>query len=171
VLTIGHLRFAARWFHDDGTINAALFLHPRVGMIPVGAGMFQGKLERVDRARLDARRGHIRHAVLCDRQQQPVPVDGSRFPAQRIAHTHPRHIALAEAQHRARDGAVQRQHRQRLARRRLAFLGHGEIVFDNGGAGRRRDQRNREESSRHERTHSHPNAVQRVKTFHNRDRT
>jgi len=93
---------------DDGAVESALFLKSRVRVIPIGAGLMQGKFEDVGRVRLDGRVRDSRHAVLTIGQQKTVPVDrGAGF--QPVMDANSDSIPFAPAQGGSRNLAVYRQ--------------------------------------------------------------
>ena len=59
----------------DGAILPHPFLHARMAVIPVGAGLLDRELVCESRPRLDPGERDAGHAVHLERQDQPVPVD------------------------------------------------------------------------------------------------
>ncbi|MND93924.1 hypothetical protein D3C80_861260 [compost metagenome] len=95
-------------------IEAALLLEAGVAVVPVGAALLHLELVLVHSVRRDAGEAEARHAVHVGRQQDAVPVDrGVLFQA--VAHPQGHHVALAPAQQRRRQAAVDRHGGARLA--------------------------------------------------------
>jgi hypothetical protein len=101
-----------------------------VAVIPVGAGVLQGKLEDTAGAGFDRRRCQVGHSVLRVGDKQPVPMHGSFLAIETFLDSNPRGVANAEPQGRAGNNSVDRKRADRLqAGWCLRFLGDGELVF------------------------------------------
>ena len=83
----------------DRAIHAHGFLHARMAVIPVSAGLPDGKFVRKGRARLDPREADPGNAVHLERQQHAVPVDRTIL-GQRIGHCEADVLAFLEANNR-----------------------------------------------------------------------
>ena len=89
----------------DRTIEAHGFLHARMAVIPVGAGLSDGKLIRVGGPRLDPREADAGNTVHLEWEQQAVPVDRTVL-AERIGHREADILAFLEANDWSRGGTV-----------------------------------------------------------------
>ena len=112
VLAVVAVRLTPLGFDDQRPVQAFLFLEVGVGVVPVGAGLVQGKAVGEGLAGLDTGKAHPRHAVLGIGQDDAVPVQG-RHAVQFIGDGDLYRFAFLEAQFRRRALAVDGQRRAR----------------------------------------------------------
>ena len=129
LLAVGLHRLTATRQHHDAAKHAALLLEVRVRVIPVGAAVPQIEAKRVRRIRLNGRRGDVRYAILLVRQQQPVPVRRSRLVLEPVVNTDASEVALAKAQCRPWNAAIDGEGPHSLARQVHGLLGDGQIIL------------------------------------------
>jgi hypothetical protein len=89
----------------DGAVHAHRFLHARMTVIPVGAGLAHRELVIEGLSCTDPGEAHARNAVHLERQQQAVPMDRA-FLLQRIADREADIVPLLQPDHRPRNRAV-----------------------------------------------------------------
>ncbi|MNQ93124.1 hypothetical protein D3C85_1085740 [compost metagenome] len=109
-------------FDHDGAVDAQLLLEAGMAVVPVGAVLLHLEAVLIHAIRGDAGEAEARHAIHVGRQDDAVPVDGGVL-VQAIAHPQGHGVALAPAQQRAGQGAVDGLGESRLAgevHRRLA---------------------------------------------------
>ena len=103
-------------------------------MIPVGAGLADGETVGESDTRLDRRVGHEGDTIHVRRDQQAVPVDGSRN-IHRVGDVHHSGIPVPETQCRPGDAAVDGHPHHGLASDVHLLLGDGQVVNDFFGSG------------------------------------
>ena len=97
-------------FDHDRAIDPGLFLQARMTVIPVGPALLGGKAIGMGGAGPDAAEADAGHAVLSERHDKAVPMDGCVH-VQRVGDVDGDVFAFPEAKHGAGDGAVDRQPR------------------------------------------------------------
>ncbi len=105
VVAVGTVALAGARLQDQGAVEAGLFLHAGMAMVPVGAGLADREAVDEGLARHDAAEAEARNAILIAGQAQPVPMDRGGF-RQVIGDGDDRLVALAQAQDRGRRLAV-----------------------------------------------------------------
>ncbi|MNX68892.1 hypothetical protein D3C86_1000920 [compost metagenome] len=91
---------------DQRAVQAGLFLEHGMAVVPVGPRLLEGEAVLVGLAGGDAVEAQAGHAIHVGRQQDAVPVDRGGVRLQRVGHAHADGIALAPAQDRRGQAAV-----------------------------------------------------------------
>ena len=147
MVTRGFHAFAIFRFDHDRSIHAALLLQVGVTVIPIGSSLPERKFKDPRLARLDRRRGDVRHAILRIRHQQAMPVDRCLFTLEQIFYANACRIAFPKSQRRPWNATIEHQGPRRLHSRfrRPTRFGDIQVILNNAGkkhAARRKNGKN-----------------------------
>jgi hypothetical protein len=126
VLAVVRERLGGRRVDHERAVLAELLLEARVAVVPVRAVLAQGIAVLEGRPGRDARERHARHAVHLVGEQDPVPVHG-RVLVEPVRHADDRVVALAVAEHGARERSVDRDRAPLALADRDPRLAHDEV--------------------------------------------
>jgi len=117
---------------DDCPVQTALFLQFGMGMVPVGAGLADGKLVGEGGAGLDGNLGDEGHAVHVRRQQDAVPVNGGGD-IHLVGHVDACQVPSVEVQGRPRNPVVDGHAFGPFALDDDRLPGEGQVIFPDRG--------------------------------------
>ena len=99
---------SARRIDDDRPIKPLLLLQPRMGVIPIGAGLTDREFVNEGLARANAGEADSGHAIHLEGYDQAVPVNGCIL-VEFVGDGEPDILTFAQTDQRTRNGAVDRR--------------------------------------------------------------